>query len=139
MDISIRGSRIRSLLVASTHLMAVVALILAHVDIPLKLALGVALLASVWTALRHCLLYDPRCVRRLVCTDGQFRLTLASGAEVTVVLSGSSCIWYWLTVAGFRDPAGIRYDVVLLPDSADINEFRRARVFLKLFNRNAAE
>lgn len=114
------------------HVFGVIALYLAELVPGLKLALGVALLASFLFAMRGGLMLAPDSVVRLNYRDNAWRLTLANGTTAVATLRSPRVILHFIAALRFIDEAGRPYNVVVLPDSTDQETFRRTRMFLRL-------
>lgn len=64
--------------------------------------------------------------------DGRMRLHTRDGQEQEVRVLGSSYVSGWLTVLNLRTAAGRKCrSVVMLPDTADAEGYRRLRVWLR--------
>lgn len=135
LELALRPSKWHCLLLSVVHLLALVALALAGLAPILAIAVGAVVVISFVHSLRRFgLLRDRRSVVRVTWHEGRWQLVLGAGTIMPVDLSATLVVLGWLIVVNFRDAAGTRYPVVLLPDSTSADEFRRLRVLLRWGN-----
>lgn len=89
---------------------------------------GLVLLAAYGLWCRH--KHGPR---QLSYRNGDWYLTL-DGVEFRAALVGDLVLHSWLLVARFRlHTSGVRINVICLPDSTSAEDFRRLRVWLRVY------
>lgn len=126
--VSLRPSRQLAYLLAAAHVLAAVAVLTLHAAAWLKTGLLALLIASAFHSLRRvgqmpvsALHLDPR---------GECAITTKVGARETAILLSETTLLPGLIVLAL-DIAGRRHPLVLLPDSAPVDDLRRLRVWLR--------
>jgi toxin CptA len=134
LNIHIKASRQLAMVLAAAHALAAAMLFL----MPLALALRLGVLLALALSLRHALrlhawrTLPDACVGLSVQRDGVARLDLRSGDARTGRVLGSTRVGTLLTVIHLRrDDNGATTSVVLLPDSAEADDLRALRVWLR--------
>lgn len=135
LNIQIKASRQLAMALAVAHAVAAIMLFL----MPLALGLRLGVLLALALSLRHALrlhawrTLPDACVALSVQRDGAARLHLRSGEALTGrVLGSTRVVGTLLTVIHLRrDDNGATIFVVLLPDSAEANDLRALRVWLR--------
>jgi hypothetical protein len=131
-EISFGPSRILFAAIVALHGMAAFALFLTAASPALKIALCIALLASLLHESHGMAERTPRHLSIDDRVEPRFVISAAEGQRTGVRLCSPVVLLAWLVVLNFRDYSGRTIPVVLLPDCTDPDEFRRFRVFLNL-------
>jgi hypothetical protein len=95
---------------------------------------AVVCLSAGWSALVHLWGHTPWSVRAAVMGEGDWELTLGSGAIRSARLMPSTFSGRGLITLSFRCEDGQRLSMVVLPDAVDATTWRRLRVRLGLLS-----
>ncbi|MGI9322353.1 MAG: protein YgfX [Pseudomonadales bacterium] len=141
----IRPSWRYAALLIGVHLLGLLALPFAPLlGLPLKLALGFALLLSCWHSLqKQALLTSDDAVVRLTWSDKEYFLTTAGGQMVRARLD-TRVTFPWLLILNFKEATSGHWltnwlhrrtwSVVILPDMVPPTTLRRLQVFFRWAN-----
>ena len=89
------------------------------------------IIALITSFIYHWRTKEPVKAFRAPLKDDRWLLRLRDGSEVYAVLKGEYTVTSWLIVIRFKIVEGKKVTVVVLPDSAEADEIRRMRVYLK--------
>lgn len=129
--IPLRASRMLFLALAVMHVAGAASAFIA-VGLTWALALAGLLLASLWWhGWRGALQHSGEATTAIVLQRTRCELDLRDGTQVEARVLGSTFVSPLLTVVNLRLESGRRRSLVLAPDSAEADDLRRLRVWLK--------
>lgn len=129
--IPLRASRMLFLVLAAMHVAGAVSAFVAFGS-PWAWAITGMLLASLWWhGWRGVLRQSGSAVTAIALQGTRCEIELRDGTQVQARVLGSTFVSPLLTVVNLRLESGRRRSLVLAPDSADADDFRQLRVWLK--------
>lgn len=133
-DLTLVQSRMMLGFLVITHLLASLSLCLSGLNTTLVVFLNLAILCHGHQACIHYyFLATNDSVRQVWRKNGNWFVTLGDGREVAVNLVGEIIVLEWFVALRFRHDGGdVTYRLVLWRDSADADELRHLRVWLRL-------
>lgn len=133
LDIELRPSRWFLVVGGLTHGLAGLAVVLAGVPMGLKAGFILGLgLSAVWLGWRNGSHRYYQFIVRIALLDGHWRLQTRDGLIHPARLRGG-CIHPLITILNFHLDQGRSRSITLLPDSAEAEDLRRLRVWLRVY------
>ncbi|MCW8196452.1 hypothetical protein F6455_16785 [Proteobacteria bacterium 005FR1] len=127
-DLRLRASRLLTIFLCLTHLLAAIAIWLSAIPAGLAALISAGVLLHLWHSLHaHCFAQAARALRY---RDGKWSL-LEDEVSQSLLPVGEWLVTSRLLVLQFRRPNGRRLSLVLPPDAAECRELRRLRVLLR--------
>jgi hypothetical protein len=120
------------LLLAASHLMAILGVLYGGLSLPYQAALSLAVIASfLFCLFRYALLRDPLSVTNVIYRNERWTLELVNGEKITADLQSPVFVVSFLVVLNYCDAMGRKFPVALFPDSVDGAQLRHSRIFFR--------
>jgi hypothetical protein len=130
--LDITSSMVFCLLLAASHLMAILGVLYGGLSLPYQAAFTLAVFASFMFCLfRYALLRDPLSVINVIYRNERWMLELVNGEKIAVDLQSPVLVVSFLVVLNFCDVMGRKFPVAIFPDSVDGSQLRHSRIFFQ--------
>lgn len=132
LELDITPSMLFCLLLAASHLMAILGILYGGLSLPYQAAFMLTVVASfLFCLFRYALLRDPLSVINVIYRNECWMLELGNCEKIAVDLKSPVFVVSFLVVLNFSDARGRKFPVTLFPDSVDGSQLRHSRIFFR--------
>lgn len=132
LELDITPSMFFCLLLAASHLMAILGILYGGLSLPYQAAFMLTVVASfLFCLFRYALLRDPLSVINVIYRNECWMLELGNCEKIAVDLKSPVFVVSFLVVLNFKDSSGRKFPVAIFPDSVAGSQLRHSRIFFR--------